>query len=74
MMGCATLINGRERKAKKMGSKITFIDLRLERGKFVAFEKGEEDIAFHKLHVPRMNNDLWDGFHGLASETWKGCE
>ena len=28
----------------------------------------------HKLHVLGMNDDLWDGFCGLGSGTWKGCE
>ena len=27
-----------------------------------------------KSHVLGMNDDLWDKFHGLGSETWKGCE
>ena len=31
-------------------------------------------MTFHKLHVPGMNDDLWDRVRGLSSETWKGCE
>ena len=37
-------------------------------------EKEEEGNMFHKLHVLGMNDDLWDSFDGLGSETWKGCE
>ena len=29
---------------------------------------------FHELHIPRMDDDLWDRARGLGSETWKGCE
>ena len=29
---------------------------------------------FHKLHVLRVNDDLWDRVRGLGSVTWKGCE
>ena len=34
----------------------------------------QEGMAFHKLHVPGMHDDLWDNVCGLGIETWKGCE
>ena len=34
----------------------------------------EEGKTFRKRHVLGMNDDLWDRFHGLGSETWKGSE
>ena len=34
----------------------------------------QEDKTFHKLHVLRMNDNLWDKVRGSGSEAWKGCE
>ena len=31
-------------------------------------------MAFHKLHVLGMNDDLWDRVRKVGSESWKGCE
>ena len=53
---------------------IKFTDLGFERWQVPTFRKQEEGKTFHKLHVLGMNDDLGDRFHGLGSESWKGCE
>ena len=47
-------------------------DVRFDRGQDSGKQK--EGKTFHKLHVPAMNDDFWDRFHGFSSEIWKGCE
>ena len=43
-------------------------------GKLSDSGKEEEGKTFHKLHALGMNDDMWDGFRGVGSDTWKGCE
>ena len=53
---------------------IKFIDLRFERWHVVGSGMQGRGKTFHKLHVLRMNDELWDRIRRLGSETWKGCE
>ena len=39
---------------------LRLIYLRIERWQVVRFRKQAEGKTFHKLHVLRMNDDLWD--------------
>ena len=62
---------GRKKKAKgyeerEIRSSLLILDLK--DGKL------EEGKTFHKLHVPGMNDHLWEKVCGLGSETWKGCK
>ena len=63
----------RRKREKLRGERyqIKIIDLRFESWQAARFRKQEEDKTFHKLHVPGMNDDLWDRVRGLGSETWK---
>ena len=64
----------RKRKAERSEVRSRSLILDLKDGKLQDSGKQEEGKTFHKLHVIGMNEDLWDGVHGLGSETWKGCE
>ena len=66
----------RKKESKRLRGErdqIKFIDLRFERWQVVRVGK-EEGKTFHKLHVLRMNGDLWDRVCGLGSETLKVLE
>ena len=52
---------------------IKLINMRFERSKLP--DSGKEGAKmFHKLHILRIKNDLWDRVGGWGRETWKGCE
>ena len=67
---------GRKRKAKRREREVRLSSLILDLndGRLKDSGKQEEGKKFHKLHTLGMNDDLWDKFCGLGSETWKGCE
>ena len=49
------------------GPRIKFIDCRFEWG--MLYNSGSKKKVLYKLHVPGMNDDLWDSVRGLGSET-----
>ena len=50
------------------GDKLNFIDLGIERGQVAGFWKGRRQ---EKLHILGRNDDLWERFRHLGSETWR---
>ena len=55
--------SGRKKKAKgeeERETRSSLLILDLEDGKSLNSEKEEEGDAFHKFHVLRMNDYLWD--------------
>ena len=68
------LNKGRKKKAKgleerEIRSSLLILDLK-DGNLYDSGKQGGK--TFHKLHVLRMNDDLWDRVHGLGIETWKG--
>ena len=69
-----TMEDRRKLKDKRREIKSSLLIFDLKDGKLHHSGKQEEGKAFHKLHVLRMKDDLWDRVRGLGSKTWKGCE